>query len=273
MTPNTSSGQYALATGEEAVGRLNVLHRIYSPAGQTALVAAGLSEGMQVADFGCGPGMMTRILASMVGATGNVTGIDLHAAQLEQARELCAMEGWANTRFVTADACRTGLPRGQFDLVYCRFLLLHLTDPAACLREMWEVLKPGGILVVEDGDLASAASVPPTALCAFADLFGRLGPMRGVDYSVANRLWNLAADAGFTKLRLTIHQPADYVGLSGLLLKWSVREAGPAFVETGLITADELERTLEEMDRAMNDPDVLAMAPRMSILSGRKRVH
>jgi SAM-dependent methyltransferase len=98
---------------------------------------------------------------------------------------------------VTADACRTGLPPDRFDLVYCRFLLLHLLDPAACLQEMWRVLKPGGILLVEDGDLASASSVPPTALDAFAELFSRLGPMRGVDYSLANRLWHLVAQAGF----------------------------------------------------------------------------
>jgi hypothetical protein len=90
---------------------------------------------------------------------------------------------------------------------------------------MWRVLKPGGILLVEDGDLASACSVPPTALDAFAELFSRLGPMRGVDYSVANRLWHLVAEAGFAITNVRVHQPAERAGLSGLLLKWSVEEA------------------------------------------------
>jgi SAM-dependent methyltransferase len=267
------SGKYALGTGADAVGRLNVLHRIYSPAGREALLDAGLKEGMRVADFGCGPGVMTRMLASEVGPWGSVTGIDLHEAQLEQARQLCAVEGLNNTTFVAADACLTGLPPNRFDLVYCRFLLLHLVDPAACLQEMLRVLKPGGILVVEDGDLASACSVPPTALDAFGDLFTRLGPIRGVDYSLANRLPHLVAGAGFSIIKLKVHQPSERAGLSGLLLKWSVEEAGSAFVEAGLITLEHLERTLREMERAVIDPDVLALAPRMSLVSARKRVN
>jgi SAM-dependent methyltransferase len=269
----TQSGKYALATGADAVGRLIVLHRIYSPAGREALLGAGLTEGMKVADFGCGPGAMSRMLARMVGASGSVTGVDLHAPQLEQARRLCAIDGLANTTFVSADACATGLDKDQFDLVYCRFLLLHLTDPAACLREMWRVLKPGGMLVVEDGDLATACSVPPTALDAFADLFSRLGPLRGVDYSIENRLCHLVADAGFSITNLKMHQPAERAGASGLLLKWSVEEAGPAFVEAGLITPEELDRTLLKMEDAVNDPEVLALAPRMSLVSARKLVH
>ena len=264
-------GQYVLATGAGAAGRLNVLHRIYSPAGREALLEAGLSGGMSVADFGCGSGTMTRLLASLVGPTGSVTGIDLHAAQIVMASQFCALEGFANTTFLAADACNTGLPESEFDLVYCRFLLLHLTNPAACLGEMRRVLKPGGILVVEDGDLASACSVPPTALDAFADLFTRLAPIRGVDYSVANRLCHLVADAGFSIINLKVHQPSGRTGLSGLLLKWSVEEAGPAFVEAGLITADQLKRKLAEMDSAAGDPDVLALAPRMSLVSARKR--
>ena len=72
----TRPGKYALATGADAVGRLNVLHRIYSDAGREALFDAGLTEGMRVADFGCGVGEITRTLASLVGSSGRVTAID-----------------------------------------------------------------------------------------------------------------------------------------------------------------------------------------------------
>jgi SAM-dependent methyltransferase len=264
------SREYVLATGADAVGRLDVLHGIYSPVGRQFLLEAGLAAGMKVADFGCGTGTMTRTMASIAGPSGSVTGIDVHRAQIQKARELCVTEGLNNTVFVEADACRTGLSSNIFDLAYCRFLLLHLPDPKACLREMRRVLKPGGIIVIEDGDLASASSVPATALNAFADLFMQLGPIRGVDYSIENRLCHMIADAGFSGISLKVHQPADRAGASGLLLKWSVEEAGPAFVDAGLITRGQLAQTVSEMQNAMEDRNVLAIAPRMSLVSGRK---
>jgi SAM-dependent methyltransferase len=263
-------GEYSLATGPTAVRRLQVLHNIYSPAGRRVLLQAGLRKGMRVADFGCGVGMVTRMIAEIVGPSGSVTGIDASAAQLEQGRAVCRKEGLTNTHFVEASAYNTGLERGSFDLVYCRFLLLHLTDPAACLREMRELLRPGGVLVVEDGDLTSATSVPPTALDAFADLFGRLGPTRGLDYTLGSNLYQLITGAGFSNVSLEVHQPAILEGENRYLLKWSVEEAGRAFVDAGLITWAQLERTLAEMQEAIENPGVIVLMPRMSLVWAQK---
>src|SRR5262245_3944753 len=184
------SAEYVLATGSAAVRRLHILHNIYSPAGRRILLQAGLKPGMRIADFGCGVGVVSRMLAEMTGPTGQVTGIDVASGQVEEARQLCAKSGLNNTSFVTASAYKTPLERNAYDLVYCRYLLLHLEDPAACLREMREVLRPGGIIVVEDGDLATGTSVPPSATDAFAELFSRLGPIRGVNYSIAKDLYH-----------------------------------------------------------------------------------
>ena len=264
------SEPYVLATGAGAVHRLHMLHRVYGSAGRRVLQQAGLTRGMRVADFGCGVGVVSCMLAEMVGPSGTVTGIDVNGAQLDEARAWCAANGVTNASFVEASACETGLPRESFDLVYCRFLLLHLPDPMSCLREMRSVLKPGGIVVVEDGDLATATSIPPTALDAFADLFCRLGPIRGVDYSLARDLYHMVRRAGFSDAHLEIHQPAMVAGETRGLLKWSVEEAGPAMVEAGLISAEALTRTLSEMQDAIDDPDVVVLAPRMSLVWARR---
>jgi SAM-dependent methyltransferase len=266
------SNPYALATGAAAVHRLHVLHDLYAPAGRRVLVEAGLRPGMKVADFGCGVGVVTRMLGEMVGPSGSVTGLDVNGQQLTEAAAWCESGGLKNTSFVNADACRTGLPRGSFDLVYCRFLLLHLPDPMGCLREMREVLRPGGIIVVEDGDLASATSIPPTAIDAFADCFCRFGPTRGLNYSLARNLYHMVLAAGFTDVQVDIHQPATTRGENRAFLKLSLEEAGPTFVDAGIITSEQLERTLIEMQKAIENPDVLILAPRMSLVSGRNTI-
>lgn len=210
------------------------------------------------------------MLAELVGSSGHVTGVDVSAVQLEQGRDLCRTAKIANVTFVEASATETGLPRNSLDLVYCRFLLLHLVDPAACLREMREVLKPGGILVVEDGDLTSAGSTPVSSLRAFADLFGRLGPMRGLNYALATNLYHLVKAAGFPDPDIEIHQPAIARGEDRFLLKWSVEEAGSAYIAAGLVTSEELRNIVSDMDRDTRNLDILALMPRMSLVWARK---
>jgi SAM-dependent methyltransferase len=261
---------YALATGEPAEYRLRILHGLYGRGTRRVLLKAGLRRGMSVVDFGCGVGLVTALLADFAGPEGQVVGLDASAAQLAQARERMPAGG-TNFRFVEASATDTGLPPASFDLVYCRFLLLHLSDPERALREMAALLKPNGVLVCEDADLTSAGSEPPSALGAFADLWGRLGPVRGVDFTLGRRLFQMVQAAGFKAPEITFNQPVLARGKNKRFLELSVAEAGPAFVEAGLITREGLESTLAEMSRLNADESVLAVMPRMAQVWARKR--
>jgi SAM-dependent methyltransferase len=263
------NGRYVLATGEAAAHRLRLLHVAYGPGTRRVLLESGLRRGMRVADLGCGVGMVTGLLAELVGPAGHVVGIDSSAAQLDQARALLAARH-RQAELVEASATGTGLPPGSFDLVYSRFLLIHLTEPERALREMRSLLKPGGILVCEDGDLTSAGSEPPSALGAFADLFGCLGPERGVDYTLGRRLYQMVLAAGFPEPEIAFNQPVVARGQEKRLLELSVAEAGPAFVAAGLISPAALARTVAEMRCLGRDESVLAVLPRMSQVWARK---
>jgi SAM-dependent methyltransferase len=262
-------GAYVLATGQAADFRLRILHSLYGPGTRRLLLGAGVRPGMRVADFGCGVGMVTALLAQLVGPEGHVVGIDFSGAQLAQARQRLASVG-TSASFVEASATDTGLPPGSFDLVYCRFLLMHLSDPERALAEMQSLLKPEGILVCEDGDLTTAGSEPPSALDAFADLWGRLGPKRGLDYTLGRHLFQMVLAAGFPSPEITFNQPVVARGENKRFLELSVEEAGPALIDAGLITAEALDRTLTEMRRLNADGTVLAVMPRMAQVWARK---
>jgi SAM-dependent methyltransferase len=268
-TLKNGKGEYVLATGAKAANRLRILHNVYGPGARRVLVQAGIKRGMRVADLGCGVGMVTQLLAELVGPTGEVVGVDFSGAQIAQARELLPPE-LSNVSFIEASATNTGLARESFDLVYCRFLLIHLPEPELALREMHDLLKVNGILVCEDGDLTSAGSEPPSKLYAFSDLFGRLGPLWGVDYTLGRRLFQMVLAANFSRPEIAFNQPVEARGENKRLLELSVAEAGSAFLAAGLISSEELDQTLTEMQRLVEDESVLAVMPRMSQVWARK---
>lgn len=270
MKQNSSNkGEYVLATGAAAARRLQILHSIYGPGARRLLLEAGIRSGMRVADLGCGVGMVTQLLAELVGPEGEVVGVDFSPAQIKQARGLLPTN-LTNVTFVEASATDTGLARESFDLVYSRFLLIHLTDPELALREMRDLLKPNGIFVCEDGDLTTAGSEPASQLEAFSNLFGRLGPMWGVDYKLGSRLFQMVLAANFPKPQIVFNQPVIAQGENKRLLELSVAEAGPSFIAAGLITNEELAETLSAMKMLAEDETVLALMPRMSQVWARK---
>jgi len=262
-------GDYVLATGNAAANRLRILHNIYSPGARELLLRAGIQRGMSVVDLGCGVGMTTQLLAELVGPTGEVVGVDYSAAQVEQARALLPT-GLSNVRVIEASATDTGLRREAFDVVYCRFLLIHLQDPESALREMHGLLKPEGIMAIEDGDLTSASSEPRSKLEEFSNLFGALGPKWGVDYTLGRRLFHLVLNAKFSQVEISFNQPVFAKGENKRLLELSVAEAGPAFVSAGLVSQEQLKETVAEMRRLGDDETVLAVMPRMSQVWARK---
>jgi ArsR family transcriptional regulator len=122
--------------------------RLLEPGQSWQLWASALSTllpPLDVADFGCGSGVLTVELARWA---GQVTAIDRSPAALERARERLARERRQNVTFVEADlhALPSWLPR--HDLVVISQSLHHVDDPEAVLRQAGRLLKPQGRLLV-----------------------------------------------------------------------------------------------------------------------------
>jgi ubiquinone/menaquinone biosynthesis C-methylase UbiE len=107
-----------------------------------------LAPGATVLDLCCGAGASAIPAARAVGPAGRVLGIDVAAPMLELARARAAAEGLANIEFRHGDATRTGLPSGGFEAVVCVFGVFFAPDMTAFLREMWRLVRPGGVLGV-----------------------------------------------------------------------------------------------------------------------------
>ncbi len=106
---------------------------------------ASLLPALDVADFGCGTGVLSVAIARWA---SRVWAIDQSEAALKQARERAAREGRSNITFLREDLHRLSLPAGERDLVVISQSLHHVESPPAVLAEAARILKPGGKVVV-----------------------------------------------------------------------------------------------------------------------------
>lgn len=103
-----------------------------------------------VLELACGTGEVTRLIHDL---GHDVTALDFSEAMLAVAKRKHA--GKDRLRFLLADAERTMEPDATYDAIVCRHLVWTLTRPEEALREWFRILKPGGRILIYDGDWAT----------------------------------------------------------------------------------------------------------------------
>lgn len=264
--------RYPLATGEAGARRLRLLHKICGPTTERLLSEIGLTHGMRVLDVGCGIGTVSCWMAQQVGPDGSVIGIDAESAQVDLARRSAFDLALHNVTFQQANAYETGLPRGAFDLVYCRFLLCHLTRPLEALKEMYNLLKPGGTLACEDLDLATTFTEPAfPAFDRMVELLLAFTRKRGTDHSIGRKLHRLFQELGLLDTNIRLLQRAYLRGEEKKAWEYTFLEASPVIIEAGLTTRDEVTEIVGILENISRDERYLVATSRVSQVWGRKR--
>jgi ubiquinone/menaquinone biosynthesis C-methylase UbiE len=109
-----------------------------------------LQPGMQVLDFGCGPGRMTIPSARQVGPTGSVTAFDVQEGMLERVRAKAALEKLDNIVYVQGAAGEGKLGHNMYDRALLVTVLGEIPDRQTLMKEIHGSLKAGGWLAVTE---------------------------------------------------------------------------------------------------------------------------
>lgn len=104
-----------------------------------------ISPSTRLLDVATGSGAVALPAALRVGPRGHVTGIDLSAAMLQQAKEAIGARGLSNVDLLKMDAEHLDFPDASFDAVTCSFGIFFFPDMGSALNEMYRVCKPGGL--------------------------------------------------------------------------------------------------------------------------------
>ncbi|WP_066951132.1 class I SAM-dependent methyltransferase [Microtetraspora fusca] len=227
---------------------------------------AGLTEGMSVLDVGSGLGDVAFIAAEIVGPGGRVVGVEREPAAVETARERAASMGFTDiVSFANADLAEfdpagvdpagSGAAWRPFDALVGRFVLQYLPDPAAALRRLAGLVRPGGIVVMHDMDVSNPdVSVPRCAL--WNDCYALLSALfraHGIAPDFGRHLTRVFLDAGLPwpdvdSGAMTGGKPGStvftWLGSAVQAVEPLLRQAGIALPD-GLLVDDKLVATLE----------------------------
>ena len=246
--------------------RLESLTGLYDPRTLELCDRLGLSPGWHCLDVGAGTGSLAVELAERVGPSGTVVALDLDTRFLDPLSV-------DNLQVVQSDLNRQPLPAGQYDLVHARLVLEHLPLRAQVLQGMAAALKPGGWLLVEDFDWATAGLVdPPSPLhTRVVDACRSLFADHGYDPAYGRTLPRQLREVGLTETGT--HAESKQVRADVVLgvPQWELLadQLAPGLTGSGALAEADLDRFHE----LWHDGDSICFAPLLVSCWGRRPLH
>jgi len=154
---------------ELARRRLELLEACHDPTTIRHAEALGVSPGWRCLEAGAGSGSFARWLAAR---TDSVVAADIDVRLLEQLDE-------PNLEVRQMDLVTDDLPAAAFDFVHCRMVLMHMPERDDVLARLATAVRPGGVLLVEEGVIHPILSIATGAYLeawqAFHDTMRELG--------------------------------------------------------------------------------------------------
>ena len=160
MTDADPAGAYVLGHSSRELDRLSAQARLIDPITRRFFGEAGIGLGMRVLEIGSGAGDVAFLAAELVGSAGEVVGLDRSRVALKAARARAAERSLPNVSFLEGDPGSLAFDR-PFDAAVGRYVLQFQDDPAAMLRTVATLVRPGGTIVFHELDWDGVRSTPP----------------------------------------------------------------------------------------------------------------
>src|SRR5918997_967091 len=267
MGRSSRSEGYVLRGGRAGAERLRLLNRVKWPTTQPLLRAAGLRAGMSCLDVGRGSGDVTLKMAALVGAEGNVVGVDRDQTVLQLARQEAERQGLPVT-FRRLDAEELA-EESVYDLVFARYLLSHLPRPQRAVEVMVRAVRPGGRLVIEDVFFPGHGCYPSnTAFDRYLELYQAVASAKeGGDTAIGVRLLGMALEAGLVEVLVV---PTFRDGEGKWVARITMEHIREAVVGAGLASGPEVDNVVADLGRlADDDRTLMSIAPTFQVWGRR----
>jgi ubiquinone/menaquinone biosynthesis C-methylase UbiE len=260
---------YVLGHSERELERLAAQARVIDPITRHFFTQAGIAPAMRVLDVGSGAGDVAFLAAELVGAKGEVIGVDRVPAALATARARAKSRSLGQVSFLEGDPGEMKFD-GLFDAVIGRYVLMFQEDPSAMVRKLAAHLRPGGVLVFHEPDWDGVGSYPSAPLYDQCCRWIRETLVRhGHEAQMGKKLHSTYVAAGLPAPKMDVSALIGGGGQSvdGLRLIADLMETMLAAIEgAGVATAEEV--GLESLAERM----IQEATGRQSVIVGRFEV-
>jgi SAM-dependent methyltransferase len=259
----TEASHYIHGTDSDEQRRLSTLNELLNG---SCLRELALRGGERVLDVGAGLGQLTRALGRAAGRPA--VGVERSPEQIASARRLAASAGEESLLDLRVgdaeDFPLTGGEWSSFDVAHARFLLEHVRSPEQVVGQMVRAVRPGGRIVLcdDDHDLMRMWPEPTPTMMAVFRAFISTYERNGNDPYVGRRLVALLAAAGARPRRATwifFGACAGEESFPGFIanLTGNFRGARQAIAATGLVTAPDVDRCVDDIEAFGRRPDAV----------------
>jgi ubiquinone/menaquinone biosynthesis C-methylase UbiE len=251
---------------ETELNRLRLLEEKYHPTSIRHLETTGISEGWNCLEIGAGSGSVAQWLSARVGPTGTVVATDIDLRFLRQLN-------LHNLEIRQHNILKDDLETGYYNLVHCRCLLMHLSEPEEGLRRMVNAVRPGGWLVIEELDAGSFLSAditnPSAAIFTYAQRVGNdfLLKRGTMDPYFGRRVRSLIEQIGFADIG---HEGWTCINRGGepeaRFTLMTIQVIGKSMITAGMATQEQL----DSLQRLLLDPNFYYPAGTLFAAWGRR---
>lgn len=257
---------YTLQVGEKGQERLNILNRIYNPASEAFLLKAGLTQGMHVLEIGAGTGEMAVRIANIVGTEGKLVVADNSLEQLKIAKDYHHNIGLHHIDYLHLSVNDLNQHTEKYNLIYSRWLLMHLTDPLDALSKMREALSDSGILVCEDGSNEGCFSYPfNSAFDQWLTAWRARFTFYKKDYNSGLKLYSYLQQLNFKEIKSELFQPLFTQRDEKKAILLNAIESEKAILDCGFMTKDQFQQFVMDLEKLVIDDTVIGYLRNMQV--------
>jgi len=243
--------------------RQQLLARILEPFTREVLARVPRLANPRCLDLGCGQGNTTRLLSEALGAAECI-GVEFDPSLVSYASTQPGNP--TGVSFQQGDVTRLPFPDASFDVVFCRYLLIHLADPMSGVREMMRVVRPGGYAVAFEPDFVVELSEPESPALALINRVwnGLFQNPRG-----GRKIVRYFREAGASRLEAgaLLHLEHDAAVLKRTY-RLTAEATGPLAQARGILTELEVREMIDGLTRLEEDPaSVFVKFPDMWVIA------